>query len=99
VTAVLHGHMHQPSLAYARRPVDLTSTDGSAVEEMPGLAVCGLGSTGAARAELGEVGRNVFGVLSFEGDRMLLEMRALDPQSEEAPDTLFASVTAPLRRT
>jgi hypothetical protein len=76
VNLVLHGHMHQPFSARVERPVDINRPDGL----WHRFHVVGLGSTGV-KDHLGEVKRNVFGLLHFEDEHLLLRTFTIDPDN------------------
>src|SRR5436305_10163222 len=75
VNLVLHGHMHQPFSARVERPVDVNHPEGP----WHRFHVVGLGSTGVDKDHLGEVGKNTFGLLSFEDSYLNLRIFTIDP--------------------
>ena len=95
VDVVLHGHMHQPSFTYLQRPPTLEQRRSYEVGKTTGVAVCGLGSTGAARDQLGEVSRNVFGVLRLEDERLLVKMYEVDVKRPTTEGQLMHEFTVP----
>lgn len=62
VDLVLHGHMHQPSCVRLSKPLELKGE----VRGWHDFYVVGMGSTGVARDHQGAIGKNTFGVLSFD---------------------------------
>jgi 3',5'-cyclic AMP phosphodiesterase CpdA len=65
VSLILHGHMHQPFCAKVSRPLDVEKPGGGWYE----FHVLGMGSSGVS-GELGEVGKNTIGLLTFENGRL-----------------------------
>jgi hypothetical protein len=76
ITLVLHGHMHQPFSAKVERPVNIAKPEG----QWHSFYVVGLGSTGV-KGHLGEVGKNTFGLLSFEDEHLSLRLFTIDPDN------------------
>lgn len=77
VDLVLHGHMHQPFASRLSRPVEVDHPEG----DWHSFYVVGMGSTGVRQDHLGEVGKNVFGLLSFEGEGVDVQMHTLSPST------------------
>lgn len=61
VDLILHGHMHQPFYSRITRPVKPEEPMGPTHE----VAIIGMGSAGVKTAHLGEIARNVFGLIEF----------------------------------
>lgn len=76
ITLVLHGHMHQPTVTQIKRPIVMDSADEN-MSTWHAFTVCGLGSSGVKSELLGEVGKNMFGVLTFDDDQIQIEFYEL----------------------
>lgn len=89
VDLVLHGHMHQPFCARVSRPLDIEDPQGGWHE----FYVLGMGSSGV-KGDLGEVGKNVIGLLSFESGRLKVSLWSVHPVN---PSTLLWTFDLALR--
>ena len=74
VKIVLHGHKHQPFHAKVTRKIQPDDSQGEHE-----FWVVGLGSSGAAKAHLGEIGKNTIGVLTFSRQAVKLGVYTIDP--------------------
>lgn len=81
IRLVIHGHMHQPFITRLLLPVDDTKPDAGWHE----LYVAGMGSTGVVETELGEVGKNTFGTLTFGRDDVTVRIFSVDPKNPSKP--------------
>jgi 3',5'-cyclic AMP phosphodiesterase CpdA len=72
VTLVLHGHMHQPSISNIQRPITIEKTKEDP-SLWPHIVICSLGSSGVKQELLGEISKNMFGVITFDNDEIQLE--------------------------
>src|SRR5262249_28655161 len=75
VDIVLHGHMHQPSCVRLSKPLELKGE----VRGWHDFYVVGMGSTGVARDHQGAIGRNTFGVLSFDAQGVKVTVYGVYP--------------------
>ena len=98
IDLVLHGHMHQSHCVQLRRPIELTVKERQQPEDWPMATVFGLGSTGVQAAYLGELAANSFGILTFSGDEMNIDIYRVDPVVLTNANSLLFNVTLPLRR-
>lgn len=89
VNLVLHGHMHQPYCARVARPIDVQHPEGDWHE----FAVVGMGSSGV-QGELGEVGRNTFGLLTVERHTLVVSVWTVHPTN---PSTRLWQIQLPWR--
>lgn len=80
VNLVLHGHMHQPFAARLCRPIDVNNPD----EDWHEFTVLGLGSSGV-RGELGEIGKNTVGFLTFNNDEVEVSIYSIHPTNDANP--------------
>jgi 3',5'-cyclic AMP phosphodiesterase CpdA len=81
VNLILHGHMHQPFCAKVSRPVNPLQPLGA----WHALHVLGLGSSGVARNDVGEVGKNIFAVLHFGDTGVEVRLFSIAADSPSAP--------------
>jgi DNA repair exonuclease SbcCD nuclease subunit len=75
VDMILHGHMHQPAAARLQVPLSTTGN----LQDWHEVQIIGMGSTGVARGELGEIGRNTFGLIRFKSEGVALSIYTIDP--------------------
>lgn len=88
VRIVLHGHRHQPfytKVSRKSRPTD----DG----EDHDFWVLGLGSSGVGKDDVGEIGKNTIGILTFSTETVEYRVLTIDPVNE--PEHLW-TVTIPI---
>lgn len=83
VDLVLHGHMHQPFWTQIVRPRSIKDS------LRHGFYVAGMGSTGVAKQDVGEVGKNTFGVLEFSYGLVRFAVYSVD---KTTPAELLAEV-------
>ena len=81
VSLILHGHMHQPAVTRLALPIQT----GGRIRDWHRLTVAGMGSSGAARDLLGDVGRNVIGLLRFGQDSVDVSIQHIDPTRPAEP--------------
>lgn len=91
VNLVLHGHMHHPFYVRLSRPVDPNKPG----DDVHTFDVVGMGSTGVKEDHLGEVKKNVFGVLRFDRGHVALTVYSVDPKH---PSQELWTVTVPYQR-
>ncbi|MCL5947613.1 MAG: metallophosphoesterase [Actinobacteria bacterium] len=75
VDLILHGHMHQP----AATRLDTPTTRTGRVDEWKRVTIVGMGSTGVAQADLGEIAQNTFGLMTFGPDEVRVAIHTIDP--------------------
>jgi hypothetical protein len=95
VKLVLHGHMHQPSIATIKRPINITSTDRDP-KQWPELTICSLGSSGVRAEEFGEIRSNMFGIISFEDQCIRIEVYTVHPQVPTKSNNLIFEACLPI---
>jgi hypothetical protein len=87
--------MHQPAAARLKIPFSTTGD----LRDWHELSIIGMGSTGAAQADLGEIGRNTFGLLRFRSEGVSLSIFTIDPiRPREATDPPYFNVEIPYPR-
>jgi predicted phosphodiesterase len=78
VRLVLHGHMHNPFMSRVSRPISIKHPD----KEWFEYYVLGMGSTGAAKDHLGEIGHNTIGILKFKKHNVEIKYYTIHPINE-----------------
>jgi hypothetical protein len=91
VTAVLHGHMHEPWIARIQRPTHIAADPGN-VSGFPAITICALGSTGVEKNQLGHTGQNTFGIISFENNDVRIRIYNV---SSDGKSTLLMDRSCP----
>jgi predicted phosphodiesterase len=87
IKIVLHGHQHQPYCTKITRSLKPGSAD------EPEFWVLGMGSSGVAQKDLGEIGKNTLGVLTFTAGSAEYKVFTIHKTN---PSELVWSVTIPL---
>jgi calcineurin-like phosphoesterase family protein len=92
VDLVLHGHMHQPFCARVSRPIHVNNPEREPWHE---FTVIGMGSSGVASKDLGEVALNTVGFLKFELDHLEVSVHSVHPVN---PSNLIWKIDLPYQQ-
>jgi hypothetical protein len=97
IDLVLHGHQHQPFLTRLSYPLRHEGLSDGSIARWHEFYVVGLGSTGVNIEHLGEIKKNVYGVLDLKSDGIEISIRSISPSRTYKSGTLW-SVPIPRRK-